>query len=252
MAIDSGLRANRLLALLPPDELARLEPRLAVVDGRDHDMIYEDGRAASFGYFPLSSVLSLIATDADGRGVEMASVGREGLVGLPGALGGGSMIGQVVQQISGRNARIEIRALRDEVRRRGRLAEVIELYAVGLLSQIGQTVVCNRHHPLESRAARWLLATHDRVGQDEFVLTQDFLSIMLGVTRPQVSIAAAALKRAGLIDYSRGRLRVIDRKGLEAASCECYRVIEGEFDRLLGTDGSPTRSSTASTSSDGR
>jgi CRP-like cAMP-binding protein len=239
MANDSGLQANRLLALLPPTDLARLTPRLTIVDGHDHDVIYEDGKAATFGYFPLSSVMSLIATDADGRGVEMASVGREGFVGLPGALGAGSMIGQVIQQISGRNARIEIGALRDEVKRRGRLAEVFELYAVGLLSQIGQTVVCNRHHPVESRAARWLLAAHDSVGRDEFVLTQDFLSIMLGVTRPQVSIAAAALKRAGLIHYSRGRLRVVDRAGLEAASCECYRLIGDEFDRLLGRDGSP-------------
>jgi CRP-like cAMP-binding protein len=234
-----GLRANRILALLPPDELARLEPDLAIVDGCDHDVIYARGAQVEQAYFPLSSVISMIATDAESRASEMASVGNEGLIGLPGALLAGSMIGEVVQQISGTNARIEIGRLRAEVERRGALSRTLERYTVALLSQIGQTVVCNRHHPLGGRAARWLLGTHDRVRRNEFVLTQDFLSIMLGAARPQVSLAMGTLRRAGAIDYSRGRMRMIDRSKLEAATCECYSIVQTEFARLLG-DGGPS------------
>ncbi len=179
-------------------------------------------------------MISLIATDSHGRRLEMASVGREGLVGLPGALMGGFMIGEVIQQVSGLIARIPLMALRAEIERRQMLSTLIERYTVALLSQIGQGLVCNRHHSLGGRAARWLLAAHDRVVRDDFVLTQDFLSIMLGVTRPQVSTAAAALRRAGLITYSRGHVRILDRPGLEGAACECYGIIEAEFSRLLG------------------
>ena len=124
--------------------------------------------------------------------------------------------------------------LRREVERRGALSHVLERYSVALLSAIGQGVVCNRHHPVDSRAARWLLASHDRVGKDRFRLTQDFLATMLGVTRPQVTVAAASLRRAGMISYHRGDLQILDRVGLEEASCECYFVLRDEFDRLLG------------------
>jgi CRP-like cAMP-binding protein len=234
MAPTADLRVNRLLSLLPADELARIQDEFVIIDGHDHDVIYEPGGGVENVYFPLGGVISLIATDAAGRSVEMASVGAEGLVGLPGVLMGGGMIGDVVQQISGRIARIGIGPLRAELDRRQVLSSVIERYTVALLSQIGQGLVCNRHHHVESRTARWLLAAHDRVGADDFILTQDFLSVMLGATRPQVSISAGALKDAGLITYSRGHVRILDRKGLEAASCECYGIIEAEFRRLLG------------------
>jgi CRP-like cAMP-binding protein len=231
------LRVNRLLALLPRAEYDRIRRVATMVDTKHHDVIYADGAEPEFAYFPLGSVMSFIATDSDGRGVEAASVGREGMVGLSGVLSGGGMIGEVVAQISGPSARFAVEALRAEVDKRGVLAHVLDRYTVALLSQISQGLVCNRHHPVDSRAARWLLATHDRVGQDQFVLTQDFLAIMLGVTRPQVSLAAASLRRAGLIDYRRGRVEIIDRSGLEAAVCECYRIIQGEFARLLRNDG---------------
>ena len=234
MHTEVDLRANRLLSLLPADELARIAPLLETIDGRDHDVLYAPGDDMSFAYFPLNGVCSLIATDAAGDGVEMASVGREGMVGLPGALDGSRMIGEVVQQISGRLARIATADLRLEIERRGVLSEVTERYAVALLSAIGQGVVCNRYHPVESRAARWLLASHDRVGSDSFRLTQDFLATMLGVTRPQVSLAAATLRRAGFITYRRGDMQIIDRGGLEETSCECYAVLRDEFERLLG------------------
>ncbi len=197
-------------------------------------MIYGVGDDMEFAYFPVTGVCSLIATDYAGDGVEMASVGREGMVGVPGALSGQRMVGEVVQQITGYIARTPMTVVRTEVERRGAFSQILERYAVALLSAIGQGVVCNRHHPVESRAARWLLATHDRVGAEMFRLTQDFLATMLGVTRPQVTLAAASLRNAGLIDYRRGEIQIRDRIGLEDASCECYGVLRDEFDRLLG------------------
>jgi CRP-like cAMP-binding protein len=237
MPEQPDLRVNRLLALLPPADLDRISRSISVVVSPHHEVIYAAGLEPQSAYFPLGSVMSVIATDKEGRGVEAASVGREGMVGLTGALGGGGMIGEVITQVAGWTARLPMDAVRAEVERPSALAHVLDRYTVALLSQISQGLVCNRHHPVDSRAARWLLATHDRVGEDSFVLTQDFLSIMLGVTRPQVSLAAASLRRAGLIDYRRGRIRVIDRRGLEAAVCECYGIIQAEFARLLRNDG---------------
>jgi CRP-like cAMP-binding protein len=233
----ADLRVNRILALLPERELARLKPDLTFVDLRHHDMIYPPGAEVAYAYFPLSAVMSVIATDSDGRGVEAASVGREGIVGLAGALGASSTIGEVINQVSGSALRIPIDPLRREIECRETLSGLVERYTIALLAQISQSLVCNRHHPIEARTARWLLATHDRVGEDSFVLTQDFLAIMLGLTRPQVSIAAAALRRRGLIDYRRGRITIADRAGLEAAVCECYGIIQAEFTRLLRADG---------------
>ena len=225
-----------MLALLSEPELARLTPNLTLIDLRHHDPIYPVGATVDFAWFPLSAVMSVIATDADGRGVEAASVGREGMVGLAGALGAGGMIGEVINQVSGSAARIPIDRLRTEIERRETLSRVLEQYTVAMLSQISQSLVCNRHHPIEARTARWLLATHDRVGQDSFVLTQDFLAIMLGLTRPQVSIAAGTLRRRGVIEYRRGRITIADRAGLEASVCECYGIIQAEFSRLLRSD----------------
>jgi CRP-like cAMP-binding protein len=229
-----GLRANRLLALLPDADLERLARRLSFIDLRHHDVLYDFGDDVDSAYFPLSSVISVIPMDSDGRGVEAASVGCEGLVGLSGLLGGGGMMtGQTIAQVSGGAARIEVVVLRDELARHEGMSRVVDRYIVAFLGQVSQSLVCNRHHPLERRAVRWLLATHDRVVGDHFVLTQDFLALMLGVTRPQVSQAAAELRRRGLIDYRRGRIEIRDRPGLEASSCDCYGIIRDEFERLL-------------------
>jgi CRP-like cAMP-binding protein len=237
---EHPLRANRLLALLSEAEFGRLEADLSIVELRHRQEIARAGDGGGTVHFPLTVVTSLIATDSEGGSVEMATVGREGVVGLPGIFGGGGMIGEVVAQIGGNSATIAAELLRTELAGRGALFQILGRYTVALLSQIGQSVMCIRRHPVDSRAARWLLATQDRVGRDEFGLTQDFLAIMLGVTRPQVSIAAGMLKRAGLIDYSRGSIAILDRPGLESAACECYGVIRSEFDRLLGdSNGKP-------------
>lgn len=235
--VDLG--QNRLLSILPADELERLRPHFELVEGKHHDMVYRHGEPIEYAYFPLAGVVSLIATDADGHGVEMATVGCEGIVGVPGVLSGAGMIGDVVQQISGPLVKIEVGVVRAEMDRRSRLANLIERYTVALLSQMGQGAICLRYHPVDQRTARWLLASHDRAGQDTFVLTQDFLAIMLGATRPQVSLAAAALKRLGLIDYRYGRITIRDRAGLEKCACECYGRIRAEFVRLLGDGETP-------------
>jgi CRP-like cAMP-binding protein len=239
MALLENLGQNRILAMLPQEDLSRLRPHLALVDGKHHQVVHPHGEPTEFAYFPLSGVVSLIATDVDGRGVEMASVGCEGIVGVPGVLSGAGMIGDVVQQVSGLLVRIPVTAVREEIDRRSRLAVLIERYTVALLSQIGQGSLCLRYHPVDVRAARWLLATHDRAGRDEFVLTQDFLALMLGATRPQVSLAAADLKRAGLINYRYGRVTILDRDGLEGRACGCYGLIRAEFVRLLGSGENP-------------
>lgn len=143
------------------------------------------------------------------------------------------MTGETIAQVSGLAARIETAAVRHEVEGRGAVSTVVERYILAFLTQVTQSLVCNRHHPVGQRTARWLLATHDRVDGDSFVLTQDFLALMLGVTRPQVSNAAASLRREELIDYRRGRIWIRDRARLQAMACDCYTIIRSEFERLL-------------------
>ena len=236
---EPDLRANRLLSLLPDEDLARLEPHLTTVQSRMRDVIQPAGVPVHFCSFPLDAVLSVIVTDADGSAVEMATVGREGVVGLPGALAHDATIGEVITQLGGHDARIDVDAVRAEIDRRGAFFHVLSRYSAALFSQMAQNVLCVSRHPIESRAARWLLATQDRVNRDRFAMSQDFLAIMLGVSRPQVTLAAGALRRAGVIDYTRGNDSVRDRLRLESMSCECYRIIRDEFDRLLGDPAHP-------------
>ena len=170
----------------------------------------------------------------DGASVEMATVGLEGMVGLPVFLGTDTMPSRAFGQVAGDSLRITTAAFTAEVKRNGPLVRVLNRYTQALFNQVAQTTACNRVHLVEQRCARWLLQTHDRVGSDRFSLTQEFLAQMLGVRRTGVSAAAGLLQKAGLIRYARGRITVLDRPGLESAACECYRVIKREFDRLIG------------------
>ena len=237
MAKAPELTANRLLAALPQEDYARLAPHLEVVDLAFKELIYRPDEPIRFVYFPLDSVVSLLATMADGAVVEVASVGREGMVGLPAFLGARSLAGQSFAQIPGRAARLGADALQEAVAGGGPLRDLLQAYTQALFDLVAQSAACNRLHPLDERLARWLLMTHDRLGADRFPLTQEFMGQMLGVRRASVSTAAAILQRAGLIRYARGRITVTDRAGLEAASCECYGVIRREFDRLFGDGG---------------
>ena len=200
-------------------------------------------------YFPRTAVFSLLTPLEGEPPVEAATVGREGFVGTPVVLGARTTAVQALAQVPGTAARLDAGRLTDWLQAPGRLSEALGgtslfplllRYAQALQEQTAQSVACNRLHTLEERCARWLLMTHDRVGADQgvdqFPLTQDFLAFMLGVRRASVTVAAGMLQQAGLIKYSRGRIAVRDRAGLEAASCECYGVVKRKYAQLLGPE----------------
>lgn len=223
--------ANTLLAALA-QAAPGFQPEREIVRLPAGEVVVERGIAFPYVYFPLDAVLSMLAVVADGRAVEFATVGREGMSGSNETLTGAGTPMRVISQVPGMAVRIPAGTLSELAQTNLRALELLLRYNQSLLVQAAQIAACNRLHPVEERCARWLLMTHDRVGRDEFMLTQEFLSQMLGVRRARVNVAAGILQRAGLIGYSRGRIRLTDREGLEAASCECYGVIRAELDRL--------------------
>jgi CRP-like cAMP-binding protein len=224
---------NRLLDLLPPDEAAQFLPQLTRVHLRHAQLLYQVGEPIPRVAFPLTALVSLLIVLEDGKQVEMAAVGREGFAGLPLALGMDTDGHQAITQIPGEALVLGANAFRAALATLPGLRAIMDRYALVLLTQSGQSAACNAHHAINERCARWLLEAHDRVGADEFALTQDFLSAMLGVHRPSVTVAAAMLQQAGLITYRRGCITILDRPRLEDAACECYRFIASETSRLL-------------------
>jgi CRP-like cAMP-binding protein len=231
-------RTNRLLAALPADVYERLRAAMTPVQLRHAQQLYDIGEPITQLYFPTTALVSLLIVLEDGKQVEMAAVGREGLAGLPVALGSDSDGHVAVVQVAGAALRLDTDTFRAVLRVAPELQEVLGRYTLVLITQAGQAAACNGLHALAERGARWLLEAHDRVGSDQFRLTQDFLAAMLGVRRPSVTLAAGMLQQAGLITYHRGQVTILDRAGLEAASCECYASIRRETDRLLGDRGS--------------
>jgi CRP-like cAMP-binding protein len=230
-------RANHLLELLPDGERLRLESSMQRIPIEPHDMLYEPGEPMENVYFPLWGVVSLMTPLEDGSAVETAVVGNEGMVGVQAFLGGGSIgNAQAMGQIPGETLRMNADHFRAELDGGGKLRQVMFSYSQALFTQISQGVACNGVHSIQERCARWLLEAHDRAGSDEFLLTQEFLSDMLGVRRPSVTVAARTLQNAGVIQYRRGRITVLDREGLEEGSCECYRAIKDEYRRLVSAD----------------
>jgi CRP-like cAMP-binding protein len=227
------LKENRLLGALPAEEFERLRPHLETVTLEVKDFVYERDVPIEHVYFPIDCVTSTIATMKDGRSVEVGTIGKEGMDGLPVFLGAQTAPLASFCQVPGEAARMTADDLRSEVRPGDRLHGLLRRFTEATLVFAAQSSACNRLHSVEKRCSRWILHTHDRVGRDEFYLTQEFLSQMLGVRRASVSEVASALQGGGLISYSRGRLRILDRSGLEAVTCECYSVITKEFDRLL-------------------
>jgi CRP-like cAMP-binding protein len=224
---------NALLAALPENERTALEPHLERVALAFKQVIQEVDEPLAHLWFPSSGVMSMVSTMEDGAVVEVATIGREGMVGLGAVLGTDRMGQQVFCQVIGEADRLPLsgfQRLRSEL---PGLNLLLLRYAAALVTQIAQGSACNRLHPIEARSARWLLMTHDRVDGDSFELTHDFLAQMLGVTRPSVTIAAGMLQRAGLIRYVRGVVDILDRGRLEDASCECYALITAELARLV-------------------
>ena len=224
---------NQLLASLPADEYQRLHPHLEMMPIKLGTTIQHPEEAMDWVYFPVTCAASMLATMQDGATVEAGVIGNEGLVGVSAMLGAQVSPFMTLIQVEGAAQRIRTDVLRREFLRGGTLQRRVLLYSHTLLTMVSQTAACNRLHLVEERLARWLLMTHDRVGSDEFELTQDFIARMLGVRRSGVTVAAGNLQRAELITYTRGRINITDRRGLEGASCECYELVRREYDRYL-------------------
>ena len=224
--------ANLLLAGLPRRDHRRLLPRLAEVALEHAEVLFEPGEPMRHVYFPESGIVSLVAMMRDGSMAEAGMVGREGLVGLPVFLGTGASPFRAVVQVPGTARRMDAAAFRAEVKRAGTLNGLVHRYVNAFVVHLGQSSACNSHHSVEQRCCRWLLLAQDRVGAGAFPLTHEFLAAMLGVRRTGVTEVAGNLQRAGLIRYSRGRVEILDRKGLEAAACECFRVIRAALDGI--------------------
>jgi CRP-like cAMP-binding protein len=230
------LASNSLLALVPQDERERLAREFEVVSLGLKDTIYEEGKPIEHVYFPVDGVVSLVSQMEDGRGIEVATIGNEGMAGLPVFLQATLTSSHMAfSQIPGQSLRMPAARFGDFITssENGGLHLALNRYTQALMSMIARAVACNALHSVEQRACRRLLITHDRVGVDEFVLTQEFLGQMLGVTRASVNEVARHLQDAGAIRYTRGRISILDRRELELGSCECYRVIRTEFNRLL-------------------
>jgi CRP-like cAMP-binding protein len=225
---------NRLLAKLPKETLASLGDKLEPIELRFKDMLEEPDRPSSYVYFPVQGVVSMVNEPEPGDIVEFATVGREGFVGLPTLLGAGMPRTETFVQVPGAGFRMPVRTFELLVEQHREFRTVLMRYTMAVLMQVAQGSSCNRLHEVDARCARWLLHTDDRVDGHTFPLTQEFLSQMLGVHRPTVSIAAGMLQKAGLITYRRGVITVLNREGLEEAACPCYRFILEEFERLVG------------------
>ncbi|MDQ3802908.1 MAG: Crp/Fnr family transcriptional regulator [Acidobacteriota bacterium] len=224
---------NRLLAALPKKEYQRLLPELEQVTMPFAEVIYEPGDRIRHVYFPNESIVSLLAEVRDCSTLEIGLIGNEGMAGISVFMGVGTSPHRAIVQGVGTASRMKASVLRKESGRIGSLHRLLHLYAHSLLTQVSRSAACNRFHEVDARLARWLLMTGDRLGADEFRLTQDFISNMLGVRREGVNKAAGALQKDELINYSRGWIKILNRTGLEAVSCECYRMMKDESDSYL-------------------
>jgi CRP-like cAMP-binding protein len=223
---------NWLLAALPAEEYERLAPHLEPVTHSLSQVLFYPEERLRHVHFPTTCIVSLLTTLEDGNGMEVGLVGNEGMVGVSAFLGGDETKVATVQG-AGESLRMEVGKLREEFRRGGSLQSALLRYTHALMAQVSQSVVCNARHHVEGRLARWLLMYHDRLGRDQFELTHEFMSNMLGVRRAGVSEVAYKLQEMGFIRYQRGQVTIVDRKGLEAFACECYPVIKEKFREFL-------------------
>jgi CRP-like cAMP-binding protein len=224
---------NRLLAALPKKEYQQLLPKLEEVNLTFGDILYEPGDSIQHVYFPNNSIISLLTVVEDSAVLEVGIVGNDGMAGLSVFMGVKESRTRALVQGTGTAMIMKSAALRREVSNGGTLSKLLKLYTHSLLTQVSQSAACNRFHLINARLARWLLMTHDRVEGDEFHLTQEFISHMLGVRREQVTLSAGSLQKQKLISYNRGQINILNRTELEAVSCNCYRVVKEEYDNFL-------------------
>jgi CRP-like cAMP-binding protein len=226
-------RQNHLLGALPRAEYDRLAPHLELITLPLGEVLYEPGVRLRHVYFPTTSIVSLLYVLEDGASAEIAIVGNEGILGIALFMGGETTPSRAVVQSAGYGYRLKAQLLKSEVNRFGPVLRLLLRYTQALITQMGQTAVCNRHHSVDQQLCRWLLLSLDRLASDELSMTQELIANMLGVRREGVTEAAGKLQDAGLIRYRRGKITVLDRPGLEARTCECYQVVKAEFERLL-------------------
>ncbi len=224
---------NHLLAALPVADYERLLPQLELIPLPLGLAVYESGRDQGYVYFPTTSIVSMLYVMEDGSSAEIAVVGNDGLVGIALFMGGETTSSRAVVQSAGFGYRLKAALLKKEFERGGELQHLLLRYTQALITQMAQTAVCNRHHSLEQQLCRWLLLSLDRLSSNELKMTQELIANMLGVRREGVTEAAGHLQKDGLIEYSRGQIKVLDRPALEARVCECYAVVKKEMDRLL-------------------
>jgi CRP-like cAMP-binding protein len=225
---------NRLLAALPAEEYDRLLPHMEKISFSLGDVLYESGGQLDHVYFPTTAIVSLLYTMVDGASAEMGLAGNEGVVGIALFMGGETMPNRAIIQSAGDVIRVEAKMMQAEFALGGKFQYLLLRYTQALITQISQTAVCNRLHTVEQQLCRWLLLSHDRVKDDELIMTQEMIADMLGVRREGVTVSAGRLQDAGAIKYVRGHIKIINRPRLEQIVCECYRVVKDEFDRLLG------------------
>jgi CRP-like cAMP-binding protein len=224
---------NRLLDALSSATFVRIEPHLESLDLILGQEIHNPGDTADFAYFPTSGLISVVATMNDGASVEIGVAGNEGMFSVATILGDETPSQRAMVQLPGKALRVKARRFRREMQVDVAMHTMLLRYTMATLSAVAQTAACNRLHNLEQRCARWLLTAHDRAGNNRFPLTHEFLAMMLGVRRPGVTLAAQSLQSGALITYSHGIMTVLDREGLEEVSCECYRAIQDDFNRLM-------------------
>jgi CRP-like cAMP-binding protein len=233
MPLTHQARENHLLAALPVEDFTRIKPHLKLVPMPLGEVLYESGSRLRNVYFPTTTIVSLLYVLADGASAEIAVVGNEGLIGVSLFMGGETTTNRAVVQSAGHAYRLPSQVLKDEFTRAGPMQHLLLRYTQALITQMAQTAVCNRHHSVDQQLCRWLLLSLDRLASNELIMTQELIANMLGVRREGVTEAAGRLQQAGLIQYRRGHITVVNRAGLEARSCECYAVVKAECDRLL-------------------
>jgi CRP-like cAMP-binding protein len=231
--LDDALR-NFLLAALPDEDFARVKSKLEPVSFALGAVLYESDEKLDYVYFPTTAIVSLLYIMENGSTAEIGVVGNDGMLGISLFLGGDTTTSRAIIQSAGTAVRMKAKDLKEEFEMGGRFQKLLLRYTQALITQISQTAVCNRLHSVEQQLCRWLLLSHDRLNSDKLIMTHDLISNMLGVRREGVTLAARKLAVKKLIKNSRGTITVIDRQGLENVVCECYKVVNAEYDRLLG------------------
>lgn len=226
-------KQNRLLAALPRDDYQRVQNELELVPMLVGDVLCESGAPMSHAVFPASAIVSLQYVMENGSSAEIAGVGNEGVVGVPLFMGGETTLSRSIVQTGGYGYRLHQPVLLEEFNRGEAMMRLLLRYTQALITQMSLTAACNRRHSLEQQLCRWFLLTLDRMSGNELIITQELIASMLGVRREGVTEAAGKLQRAGIINYRRGHITVLERAGLNSRACECYEVVRREFDRLL-------------------